>query len=1690
MKKLTKVLSILLAVALVCTGLLLAVSADEAVNETASYMVDGQETTGTLVEALTAADESTTVTLMGDCTLEETFTVTKSVTVDLNGYKLTAKADAFAIGENGVQFTITGTGSINLAAKLVSAAAEYDGFTVEVAGTDNTEGIAISHSASNVITTYHGYWNFKNLKVVTSSPLKGGYKSGDTLIDAESYFKTVCDDSATAEIYFYNVNVDATAAPYSGSTGNFIVSIAGSGSVAIDHSIFRTQNSGIYAGNELGRTPLSGSIRVTYSTISCLAASTATSRNYVILGMDSNFATGIDNAPYGFNGTLNIEYSTVECNTRLFCMGSKDEPSVNIHSSTMRIAGNYGKDTAYSIYRGVGSIGISGETRYISVNGNLSNAPIGTRANLEAYVKNNLDASKKVVYDPFGDPEAPYLVVAADDAMASPDFSKDFGFDTISFTKNYSASTHNGNRDINVNKTSTGTWTSKDPYWHDATSKGGMQWDNKLGTITHIQNEQGNYVKWWLQPDPENPTATTRKLSGSTKTDTYLIMGLDSAGNKTVSGHHPTALSGEYRKAVVVAEFEFATEKDGIGYPYMNIVAQTRNNLTKTKDDGTIVEDNGSENNKTPVERTFAINNAGQITGTDKLNDAPAVMPTLNPNGEWNRISMVCYSDPANAMYSVHVYLNGEYMGWVNLTDGNTAGDYVYFQGIRVNFSNDNQKVNSNLLIDNVSVRAYTNYQVDGEADGGAKYPEQYIIGTPANKYVDAPFEVGGRTFEDVNEALVYAASINSIVNVKSDVAVEVTENGYINTNGYSFSAVGDSYGYVANGNIVEFNENYQYTAYFFNSDPNKLNAGYVFDAADFETVIVKGGSTLDRDMTLSGYAFKNFADKTIAGSQNGWSTLVGQTVSMLPMTVTADVLASKDENNAIYYYPTFSEDVIPMTYYVTNAAGETYAGDITNEQALVDFQALKGGDTFVLQANVNISKAGTIFANNVDTTEQVINIDLNGYTLSLSEAGIFFNVGSYTTLNVYSSVAGGAVNCVTNVGGTLKGNTAFVINDPAVSSYTSPELTENVKSAKINLGQNGVKMTVIAEVALQGRIGDDDCRIVSDGVDFYSPTNLFKGNALIDTKLFNGEIYVKNGLLVNLVKDNIVNLNGFYNTEDVKDGEGKKISTAHKPDVDAEGNEIELSNRQTNFENTIITSYVEIENCILVNNPAGFNNNSVKDNIVGNNGDGNNTRKNLLFKNVVSTGRLNPSNSNRTAFEGFVAIEWFDVSSKNDAMQNGTAIGNYVAPMTLDAWNLGLELDGGVLTIDVNYYDVATGEFVDALDYKLANTGVAVEGENAYTLPMFAKGTAYEADLVNVNWKNIKGDADVTSITYIKGSKFTEKTGVKAPAYTEGFVTLTHDGTWSDAPEYVTENVDRIPGYTGNVTAKCLKANVSLFVDFDLNLYIPAEYAEFVTVNGYELTDVVVNGVAYKMFTVTQACNEITKDITVTFEVTQTVFGTEYTGTATLTYSVAKYAANVLASKTNTDADKVLVYYIVKYANAATAYINGAADATLEALVANNASFGELYADADGFANAVEDTKLSDVFTSATVTLDPKPAFVLTVKAGFVGTVTVKYADGTNVRVYNIDANTMRDIVVEGMKAYNFTQVLEITAEGTVNGEAVSITEGAYTLDTFAKYHNDNAANADSAACLDLVNALCDYAEVAKLYMAGTLAQ
>ena len=97
MKKFTKILVILLSVALVCACLAVAISADGS-NGQASYTDAGGSTvTASLADALANVPAGGTVTLEGDCTILATVKVNKSFSVNLNGYKLTTTAAAFVI---------------------------------------------------------------------------------------------------------------------------------------------------------------------------------------------------------------------------------------------------------------------------------------------------------------------------------------------------------------------------------------------------------------------------------------------------------------------------------------------------------------------------------------------------------------------------------------------------------------------------------------------------------------------------------------------------------------------------------------------------------------------------------------------------------------------------------------------------------------------------------------------------------------------------------------------------------------------------------------------------------------------------------------------------------------------------------------------------------------------------------------------------------------------------------------------------------------------------------------------------------------------------------------------------------------------------------------------------------------------------------------------------------------------------------------------------------------------------------------------------------------------------------------------------------------------------------------------------------------------------------------------------------
>jgi hypothetical protein len=422
-----------------------------------------------------------------------------------------------------------------------------------------------------------------------------------------------------------------------------------------------------------------------------------------------------------------------------------------------------------------------------------------------------------------------------------------------------------------------------------------------------------------------------------------------------------------------------------------------------------------------------------------------------------------------------------------------------------------------------------------------------------------------------------------------------------------------------------------------------------------------------------------------------------------------------------------------------------------------------------------------------------------------------------------------------------------------------------------------------------------------------------------------------------------------------------------------------------------------------------------------------------------------------------------------------------YNQPINLNTFGI----PGGALNVQYLYVEAtevgtaAAPEDLQTLLYTFASTGATIDGAGT-VLGNYVVRTVKATDTLKVTFKGIGGNEDIVQ-EYAVGAKVIAPT---IPGADVGVFKLVHDGTFDvELPEVLTAALTVTPGVKAEANMTGIKTNISVYSDFLVNLYIPAEYKEYITKIAVgnlvlDTTDVVIDGVNYIKVAMAKNAEDAADDIVFAI----TVKSGSYMDAATVTVSVASYAEKVLTDENATAEDKQLMYYVLNYANEAYKYFVGAAAAneTLTTLLATYESAkGE--AEENTYAGAIEELALGNVFASASVKLTSAPAFVLTLKEGFAGTVTVTYGDNT--RTYTVTAEDEREIVIAGMKAYNFALNITVNAEGTIGEEAVATENAQYNLDTFVKYHVNSEAE-ESVACEALLVALYDYVACAKAYV------
>ncbi len=1749
MKNLAKILVLLLSVALVCGMLVMVTSADS--GNVAKVGATEYPTLKDAYDAAVAENGEKLVTLIADCEVTETIAITSDVTIDLAGYKLSSGLSTAFTVNNAVSFTITGEGSIEIDGSLVTSTTTANDFTVNVVGAEKTKGIAITYTGTqsdNIVSTAIGTYNFKNLDIdATGLDLNSGsWGAWDAM------FNNVTG-SAGSKFYFTAVKFNGPIVGHKSNSSLSMIKAVGAGYVGVENSYFSGALNFLSIGALASDSTDTEIVRVENSYAAAQSIHAGATRLYIIDGYNPDSSKSETGETYG---TINFVNSTVMSSCRMFCGGTTGSSNgiVVLDNSSAMLTGDIGStgSAAYAVTRGFtvklknGGCLDTAFASNVMTCGSL-NFEVGTRVSSTIPSAAVLPDGCEWVYDPTGNPNYPYVVASSSDAenyKSLPNWILLRNFNDI----RVSARTATDSTVVaGLSQVATdGTTYYYHPYANETNIVGervllgrenvayfsmqnsdGLQWAARSGSLYEINQTDGNsYLEYCVTPadTDKNTEDNTRTFNAEGRaSETYnpwFVFG--SNANYTSSDTHITTSGSYTRRYVMVAEMDFGSSSE-YGYPVMTFATQSR-------------AGSGTSNAQNSAKVT--IKNDGSIV--NGLRNAKTV--TLNPIGEWNKLSIVAYSDPGHLADGgiAYFFVNGECIGDTTFFSTSKNVDEVFFMGFRVEVTtSDAQVIGSNFCVDNVTIRAYNSYQVAGECDGtatttdgtttyakdGVHKPASYVSTFPATKYIgNGSIDVSGIKYRDINAAIADADANGTVAELTNNLTdeVKVEANGTVYANGYTVNLASDSYAanvfYDNAGDILKyvFNENYsnykiQYYWLKETVDPNNFNPG------DFNNFTPIGDPVIVGNAPKAPYSFSDAFDleNGKAASQIGWwSVAEGKTVEYVldPISITdaenAGCTVDGDDitPGIVALVPLFGE-YNTYTSYIKTSEGPQYA-QYNNTESFAAYQGLTDGETLVLAADLIVTastdfdnddtyKGGVDVNNTVQgysyTEEQLatmeaasakLAVDLNGYDMINTTGG--YNIAMIkrnTTLSIYSTKEGSEIYSAytpTNANGEYytNGQRMFGIHDRA--NYGKSRNSYNAH-IYINCGsyipENTYSLTLSGGVILEGLAGDDSTSIAADNVIMQNvaPTS----GGMIMTRYYDGTITVTNSLILSPTTDNVIDMKAYYNDNTTN-------AIYQQPwDQDGDGTVTEWDARKSDGDSAtyIYSPFLYMESCVIVNNGG---------NVIGNNGDGWNHC--ITFKNVTSNGRLNPSNAGGKRVRADEGVAAYNMAIGNDMLLSDIVITNYNTPMTM---NSDL-VSGNVYVMQIPYIADKTSSTLSYKTYYIANNGCDSEipsgATNKLVLPILTTGTAKTSDVIAVTWAGIGTNANVDTTYYVKGGNVAATSKTVADYAMNATKLVFTD--WGTLPTGVTENVTIYPNYTvkANIEAS---ANLSIYSDFNVNLYIPVAYESYVTgvtVDNAAATltkvDVDDDGNAdYIMATVKRAANAASTDAQFIISIAEG----EYTATASATVSVAAYAKAILDGETYTTADKQLMYYTATYASEAYKFFdeNKAADEALTAIVENTtyrAAAGTL--DDPTFGNKVEnaDAQFGAVFDSVTVNLGSAPQYVLTFNEGFVGTVTVTY--GVESKTYEVTAAD-EQIVVSGMKAYNFGIDVLITATGTIGETAVSA-NGIYNLDTFVAYHVANAADADSEtqasseACLALLYAFYDYVTVATSYKAG----
>ena len=1644
MKKFSKILVILLSLCLVCTSAIVAVSAN-----TESYVATVGETGyATLTDALNAAGAGDTVTLTANTSIAD-YSVTKSVTLDLNGYTLTSDGGtsgyAFSL-VSGVTFNIVGDGSLNIDGRLASSSATDVTFNLIGEG----DGISINHTGTaekSVIYAAGGTWSFINADIVA-------------VPNADYSFEM--KDSSRTNFIFKAVTIDTTGSTEFGNATCGVIYQSYLGTVKMEHCTVDTTSTFITHQNDS-----------TYST-----ATEVTIDEYVVLdncvirALGTKAQTSLFGSYNSLNSNIYVKNSYLESTWRAITVKTLGNGALILENSylvmdngsrdteVMRSSDTRVKSGSALVMDKSGSKGFlfnnSANTEsyiYLEEGARLNHVAFQKLTELtasgsyyvasnetyvrfveydaegnEIYVAPSASTTYTFVYDPIGNATAPYVVAKITESAPAL------------YTKDES-----GN--ITASKVNTvadhASLSNYVYYYHDG------------GTRTGAFNQS------------EQVTTTVTNADGTTTTTT-TTKNIDH-GTKYVNGnpvYHYTP--NGYVNNSINAETGVTTYTPinfWFGLTNGNGLAETETSLficefdiATTSEDGFApgcvdIHSRGNKDGSAGGHQVqfFHIAQDGTVTATaEGIKDFSEYK--LKTNG-WNRISIV--TETNTSLGKSYIFIDGNYVGWSQAY----KIDGIYLFAMRYDSSvRDKTLIGPVTVFDNMGIRAWTDGTTVADEVAAASYltngGKPYNSGNTVYNELGA-ITVGGIEYPDINSAATAAAALGVSVQLNADITEEVTvtENCKIAPNGHTFTYSAESLPVV-----IVTNEAGDVLYYDFNKGHGgevtvHWQVGNIL-TGEYEdvTTVVKTGGYATYEFNEEHWIYNDTEHKIY--KQIGWNGI--DTENPLTPDFIGEVINS-DTNGHVY--ATANVVIYDMAQVVLAADGSLlYATESTDIISGGIFYKLASGQTYKLyrdcRMNSELGSTSRTFQNGT------FSIDLNGQSITIDNHGIGFTVKQNCTLNVYSSAPGGAIYKSGELSGSaVRGNVLFQlqpIGDTAAQTESNVQGENNTTAynSVLNVGTIegidgaiGSNLTLTGDCVIEPRTGDKTCEVNVEGATLIRVGQAY--DALIYPRYYSGSINVKDATLINT--------------------KGGYILSAPK------GN-------GTLFLDVVPFTYTAtaaLEGCtIIAANPT--------DPVIGS------------TQNQTIT-------LNDCAISGYLYDESTYVDPAKITVSENVAIsvkpGNYTeaayAKYNVDFTSDELTaLFGENGYYKITKYNVVNSALVESDLYivvKGTDTSAIPEGAEIRELDPLTYMSTKGVELVSVTWNDLAGEALLTE-TYVKGGNVFDA-GVTVPDYAEGLVVLKKVFTgWSALPENVQADAVITPEYDLKHNVNGVQCNLSLYSDFCINLFIPAGYNGYVTVYADEagtdaltVTEVDIDGTAYLKASQSQLCSNASENVVFYLAVEETVGEETVSTTINVPISVVDYAETILKGADFAGSDKVLVYYMLGYANEAAKYFNSVEnDAAISRLLEVYWPVGIAY-DVDTTYNALNEG-LSAVFDTVAVRLTDSPAFVITLNEGFMGTVNVTYAGGKETVEFDNFENTAttaenKTIIIDGMKVYNFGTTLNISAVGTMNGADVSVS-GKYNLDSYVQH-----AETNSLAHLDLVKALRAYAEISDKYKNGTLA-